>query len=397
MTDRYHCPAPWTGAYFTNQGHGVCCGYLPREAGVTPLQFVNSDTVKQIRRGMMSGDLPQGCETKCRSYEAQGFYSIRNHFIDFQQRHQIPTYQDPDVDVAVRDVEVRFGNLCNFKCRICTAQWSSSIDHEVQQHPEIRKWMGINDTANEIKEQEMYHDLCHMLPDMRRLYLTGGEPTISKAALQLVSTAVDQGHCEHIVFQFATNTSVINDRFLKDITRFQESYVVLSIDAVGPAAEYQRHGTQWTRVLENIHAYGSMIKHNANVFGTMHSVITAYTVLDIHNLIKLWMELEDLYGITLNITLIGEPHLSAMALQGTARQMAIQQLDTALDLLQQALERKSGHDSYQRTCAALENLRHQLLTQSADPSLNDQFQEFTRAFDSVRGENFAATFGVDLS
>ena len=56
MNDEFYCPQPWTGGYFTAEKQSVCCSH----SGIknpSPIDFLKSDHVKEIKQRLMTGNL----------------------------------------------------------------------------------------------------------------------------------------------------------------------------------------------------------------------------------------------------------------------------------------------------------------------------------------------------
>ena len=95
----------------------------------------NSEKFKALRKKMLAGEDVIGC-TRCHKLEDSGFRSMRQEMNQFFKKyiHLIEqTKEDGGLDqFSLKYIDVRFSNLCNFKCRSCGPTLSSSWfeDHQ---------------------------------------------------------------------------------------------------------------------------------------------------------------------------------------------------------------------------------------------------------------------------
>jgi MoaA/NifB/PqqE/SkfB family radical SAM enzyme len=83
----------------------------------------NSHDMRKLRQAFIDGDEPETCR-KCWNEERAGRTSKRMHTLD-RLKHVIPL-QDWTIDAKpIMFLDLKLGNICNLKCRIC-GSWSSS-------------------------------------------------------------------------------------------------------------------------------------------------------------------------------------------------------------------------------------------------------------------------------
>lgn len=403
--NEFYCPAPWTGGYFTFREQAVCCADT-KTPGSSPLTFMRSEQVQRIKKELMAGT-PTGACLVCQQKEQQGFNTTRKSYIQNDPRLGIDWIKDIDAASIPQNIEVRFDNTCNFKCRMCGPDWSHLIGQELTANTDLKKWyrmVGSDDGRIEA-DQSFVEEILSMGPHLKQVYLTGGEPTISKPSMDFIDSLIDRGHAGNIVFQFATNTSVINPGFIEKLLCFKQARVIMSIDATGAVAEYQRHGTVWDRVNRNIERYLSYNQGpEGRILPTMHCVITAYTVLDIDNMMTYLFSLYDRYGIfgfgpTVVTANDRQPMIlySARRLGGQARKLAIEKLSRAEEICGRNQRYLQDSPWLDQRLAQISSLRHTLQNEAEDPDLWKEFSRYTRHLDLVRGESFEKTFGVPLA
>ena len=112
----------------------------------------NSEYMQSVRERMISGQQVKDC-SQCYRREKQGQYSFRQRANQDWQQHvqQVTQYYDLyEQDYAEADqilqkrmsitkhyvelpvyLDIRFGNLCNLKCRMCTGLYSKKLGEEL--------------------------------------------------------------------------------------------------------------------------------------------------------------------------------------------------------------------------------------------------------------------------
>ena len=190
-------------------------------------------------------------------------------------------------------LELRLGNKCNLKCMSCWSLSSSSIFHERET---ALKEMNLPDglafgwrwEIEEVKsmdknwyESEIFKEnFRKMAPQLRRLYLTGGEPTLIDENNFFMDELIKAGN-PFCAVSFTTNATIWNEKFYKSLEKFQSSEVQISIDGIGSLNEYVRYGSKWEiveRNLEKIFALPESV--NIKVF-TVVSLLNAPGLTDI--------------------------------------------------------------------------------------------------------------------
>ena len=88
----------------------------------------NGEPLKKIRNDFLKGKTPTECEEACYDMERKGGISNRiqvNKRFENKQYLQENTNPDGSIDNYPSYVDIRFGNLCNLKCRMCNP-WASN-------------------------------------------------------------------------------------------------------------------------------------------------------------------------------------------------------------------------------------------------------------------------------
>ena len=153
------CVRPWIHQHIaTNGSVRICCVAQETEvefrAGSDDLtESFNNQTLKRIRKQMLNGEWPTECN-RCQEEEAVGIDTARIHEMDqWKDRFTFndavnTTNYDGSVNYGPRYLDLRFGNFCNLRCRICHPTNSHSLYEEWS---EYSKEDGFNDWHGYVK------------------------------------------------------------------------------------------------------------------------------------------------------------------------------------------------------------------------------------------------------
>lgn len=407
----FYCPSPWTGGFFTYNEQKACCGH--RSVPITsPVKFISGDYVldkayygsylKDVKHGIISGNLDQNCQ-HCKTTESNGHRSLRHTFIEQAKHLGIAEVRDPDAPTVPQAIEVRLSNLCNFKCRMCFPMYSSLLDMEVSENPQLKKWYMDTDVGKQHSGQELLDDIITLIPNLKWINLTGGEPMILPAVMDLIDAIVDQGYSTGMSLQITTNCSTVHPRMLEQFTKFKAIQLTLSLDGVGAVAEYIRHGTIWDRVSKNVDRYGELrIKNPWMIHTNVNIALSAYAVLEIDKLIDYVCDIRLKYGTLMHTVLpisrsFAGQQMHPTALSGQARQRAIASIEKAVDIIdRRILSTLDKIDDAVHIKSQLIGLCELLKTEPENRSNWEKFKLFTQEMDQIRGENFSSVFGFEL-
>ena len=98
------------------------------------MEIVNSTRAKQLRLDMLTGIRNPMCRT-CHEQDDLNLVSFRHDSNNKYAKHFdnaiATTNQDGSLsEFKMRYFDIRFSNICNFKCRTCGPDWSSQWEQE---------------------------------------------------------------------------------------------------------------------------------------------------------------------------------------------------------------------------------------------------------------------------
>ena len=240
------CKAVTNGIVFRNNGTIVpCCVFQPSKQWTQTIDMRHIKSVDNYYRShqlkLLNDDFrkdyknPQ-CKS-CWQLEETGAASWR----------QICNSQLPDSPEG-KDmlVEVRLGNVCNFRCYTCSPTSSSKIqkdwltlaDGTLFKEITIKDWTKDEHNVKVVKE---------FLSRAKRISFMGGEPFLNKQLLHYLSPLVGDTNIEEI--SITTNGSFVPFNLL--VENFSNLLLTFSIDAIDNLSEYVRFESSWLAVKAN--------------------------------------------------------------------------------------------------------------------------------------------------
>lgn len=379
MSKNVFCPAPWTSIYYHKDMTISPCHTNRDCASKNITEYIKSDWLKELKSSFIGNKIPESC-IMCFDREALNLKSTRQQFIKFND------IENFDYDQQFVRLELRSSNLCNFKCRMCDATSSSEIEKENEKYPLIKLFnhhqtvkFGVQADSGNIDELKWFFDTY----PIKQLCFTGGEPMLIKPYYELMDYIIDKGLNETMTLDLFTNCSVYNPLFIDRMLQFNKVQFTMSIDGVGKTAEYQRHGTQWDVVRNNVLRFVNM-----PMDVIYNTAISPYVLLDVASLAKFLMELYELNPSirTRCYAVVNPKALHFENMNDDLRKIAIEQIDMAVDIL--------SPSNFDIITKELRGIKYRLeTTEPVNPTL---FAQYTQLLDKVRNENFEEVFGYKL-
>lgn len=231
--------------------------------GVDKLEDIyNSNFYKKLRRDMLDGNHIKGCET-CYSNEKYGRESRRliNNTTFAEQE-----FTDTNSELKIQYLDIRLGNQCNLKCRMCSPMNSSLVEEEFKNNPDPildRFYLKSEISVEDWFESEQFDaNINPHLNNMVTLYMTGGEPTLIKKNYDIMQRLIDVGQHENVTLIINTNMTNTNPKFYALLKQFKKVIIQMSIDAIDDLATYIRYPTEFKvvdRTIKDLLALGDNI------------------------------------------------------------------------------------------------------------------------------------------
>jgi organic radical activating enzyme len=183
---------------------------------------------------------------RCWTYENNNIASPRTRSKYLLELPYIP---------QIKNIEMRFSNKCNLRCRMCDANSSSQIQNLVE---ELRL-NGISDnsyindaiTVSDFKNINTLLELILNCDTIETIELAGGEPFIMPEVEWLLQELINKNKT-HLSIKFITNLTSTKPSVLKLLKQFKSIKIDCSIDGIKEHIEYQRYPVQWKTVERNL-------------------------------------------------------------------------------------------------------------------------------------------------
>jgi len=216
----------------------------------------NSEYMYQLRQEFLAGNKPATCR-KCWNEEKSGRTSKRMHTLDRLKHMGISSEWTQDAK-PLMFLDLKLGNICNLKCRIC-GSWSSSqfASEEIAQLPLEEKkkshaYAMLKAGAWPRENTQFWQQIDGVLNDIRYIEFTGGEPFMIQEHFAMLQGMVDRGIAHQVEIHYNTNGTIFPEQAEEIWKHFKTVEIAFSIDDVGSRFEYQRTNASWTEVQDNI-------------------------------------------------------------------------------------------------------------------------------------------------
>lgn len=318
MESKTFCVLPFMHMATNASGvYRVCCNSTPGKNQILDEQgkamhlakddietVWHSKFYQDLRQQFIDGDRPEICQ-RCFSEEDAGVKSARQSFNEAWHTDDIEIAPNPK-NIDIRYVDLRLGNLCNLKCRMCNPYASSQW---------IKEWNQVVDTAELVPNVKLSEDEIRRLSNMdwfenskvwdniakiadtiEEIYLTGGEPTLAVKQYDLFQYLHDKGLSQNIRLKYNTNLTNIPEQMTWHWHRFKLVKVNASIDAVGELDRYVRYPSAWNKIEENF----IKLRRLRNTRMQIHSTVQTYNALNLHKMYE-WCDSINFDDVYLNI------------------------------------------------------------------------------------------------
>ena len=292
--NKVFCMAPWTHTYISPQSERrLCCA--SREEHSFQKQYIdatndakygeikesktaledyspvslkehwNSPYMRDIRVKLMRGEeIPQCdvCNKDLLSISSYRKWFTGNLFLNKIQEAFDNTDDTGYTTMEPISFDYRFSNLCNFKCRMCGEQLSSTWESEKKINnlwspddqpfmiPEIKDAMKT--FQDDVVEVEFRDAVSRGI--VEECYWVGGEPLMYDVHWWALEEMISNGSAKNCYMRYNSNLSRVqfgNKNLYYYLPHFKDWLMCASIDGTGKIGEYIRTGLKWDEWLKN--------------------------------------------------------------------------------------------------------------------------------------------------
>jgi organic radical activating enzyme len=244
----------------------------------------NSDYMQDLRQQFLDQKQPRPC-SKCWREERAGRTSKRMHTLD-RLKHMLPD-QSWSVDAKpLMFLDLKLGNICNLKCRIC-GSWSSST-FAAEELDQLRgneqkkasyHYQMLRQGAWPRENPQFWSEIDQVVDQIRYIEFTGGEPFMIQEHFDMLQGLVDRGIARQIEIHYNTNGTQWPEQGEAIWRHFKTVEIAFSIDDVGARFEYQRTNAVWSEVETNLARFKQLRTHNTNIQLQVCTTVNVFNVL----------------------------------------------------------------------------------------------------------------------
>jgi len=336
------CMLPWIS--IETSPHGTarpCClsreeihddDMNPYKLSETSLQDIyRSEYMQIMRRKFRNGEQPETCKL-CWDEEAAGRDSKRIHS-RVRLKHLYPLVDwSNDTPDQLWFVDLKLGNICNLKCRIC-GSWSSSkwAEEEMKYLPDhVDKkthiaYQWLKSGAWPRQSELFWKNLRELLPNIKYFEFTGGEPWLIQEHWDLLKYAADNGYSKSIDIHYNTNATQDLGPHTQIWSEFGRVDIAFSIDNVEERFEYERYGADWAKankIIDDVHFARSA--DTPNITTQLCFTINIQNVYYLDELLA-WADTKPFNSIYFNM-MHSPDHLSIQRMTPQAKELVLNKL-----------------------------------------------------------------------
>ena len=405
------CVYPWMEFLLgPNKNSKLCCiaeepllsssGEIYPLDKFSPSEIWNSEGMQRVREKMLAGEKINACR-HCYYQEKIGRPSYRELFnqrwlsssfgIEIVRRVKYSNKNNYMVDAPPIYLDIRPGNLCNLKCRMCNPSNSSQIYKEHSELLTENKDFGLlidENVLNQDHEFFNWHESSKIwevvhkwAPGVKKLYFTGGEPTLIEKNWELINYFKEKGYSKNVSLVFNINCTYIPDKLLNTFNDFFSVSILFSVDGHKKIQEYIRYPSRWDIIEKNIKKVLKNKKKNVAVAFT--PVVQIYNILHLASFLE-WVDcLQEEYGkIGVSLLMCTTPEYFNMAI------LPQKIRDIAFDNIDAYQKNYKGTNYFLIEC--LDSIKNVL---RGDEKENHSFQlkkffEYTSILDNKRENSF---------
>lgn len=268
------CALAWTHLHITTTGSVAPCGQYDLNATEahqllqiqdnTLEQCINSEGLKYIRSSMLKNEPNKMCSL-CEYKMQHGIESTKDRYNELflEKTKSVIEKTNADGSINIEDfkpvfLDVRFGNLCNLRCRICNLNASSAWFSETEKVAELQELSDVkfshirtDDSYLKFKTNGAYEKIEYLLDYAERIYFAGGEPLIMEDHYKVLTYLIDSNKAKDVELHYSTNYTVskYKNTPLADYWKhFKLVIVAGSVDGIEEVSDYIRTGSSWEKI-----------------------------------------------------------------------------------------------------------------------------------------------------
>jgi len=226
---------------------------------------------------------------------------MENSDVVTEQNFTEKAQADGTVDWMPNSLDIRFGNLCNQKCIMCSPIYSNlwydewlpynntnkfGSGNPVTIHKDTKTGKWIQPTELQwFEDPRWWPKFETMMPYLKHIYITGGEPMVTPAHDIMLDKLIESGYAKDIWLEYDSNCSAINNKIADRWKYFKRVDIRGSMDAIEDQYEIIRFGGTWKKFVANIEKLKEYEKESNGKIRLL-SVSTCFQIATAYEIIK---------------------------------------------------------------------------------------------------------------
>ncbi len=283
-------------------------------------------------------------------------------------------------------LDLKLGNLCNLKCRICgpysSTKWTQeSIDLFGEDSlPQNQSGVRLTNSADRKNVMNWYevnpsfwNTIEEWLPKIEIFEIFGGEPFLITRHFELLKMSIEKGYSKNQSLHYNTNGTVFPEATIKEVfPEFKSVKAMFSLDGTGKQFEYQRFPAKWQTSFENLMKFKSL--------GVNVEICLTLSALNIYYLTD-YLEFWSQWDVPIYLNVLDTPtQYNFQVFPQDVKQKILKKLSSA----RQDIFKKNILNSYQPVLDSL-----------MDGDLSEHFPKFikaTKLHDNYRKQSYQDCF-----
>lgn len=353
---------------------------------VLPSVAFHSRSMNSLRQELKNGKRSGNCQG-CWDVEAYGGTSRRR--LENERHREVYkkiksgrfSYDSP------LTLDIKFGNKCNLKCRICGPMSSSFW---MDEHRQIYGVEGMGAVRSDVRPTDanfysktvgwpessdhVWEKLTDWVHTVEEFELYGGEPFLNREMSKLLEVCIESGSAKNQTLRFNSNGTVFSKKWVEEIfPKFRKVILSLSLDGTFSQFEYQRHPAKWSLIHNNFTKY----RDSGSCELTISLSVSALNIYYVPDYLQFWLD----QGVKIHLNEVSGPEYFDIRILPEAAKAAVV-----------ARFEEFGLDTFDElTQTPVQSLLDKM--NSADHShLLKDFQAAVIRHDDFRGESYADVF-----
>lgn len=356
---------------------------------------MDTAAMRMLRRNMLEGHRPPACE-RCYMVEDLGMRSHRqtqNELWNADIPHLLAdTEKDGSVNVTLRTADIRLGNTCNLRCRMCSPQSSQALIPEWAAHyglPREHRHFDAYRHFDWFDRPEFWTMLENQAPKLVRINFAGGEPLLIRSMFDFLERMVASGQAGNMTISYNTNLTILPKRVFALWPSFKSIRVTVSIDGFGAVNDFIRFPSRWDDIDANLR---TLDRESDQL--NLGAGLSTNTAVQVYNVFRLG-ELLDYMATELtcfevpNLSIVTYPeYLDLRILPAELKELAEMRLRAAISRSADLWRERWG-DDVDRLVAAIEGVISHMRGDDRSELL-PQFLRWASHQDHFRGQSTSA-------